>query len=127
MLWQRKGGLTHSSLFQDRDAALDITEIERVLETRHLVASLDGNPVHHAQLLLVTGNEVEEGELVEILGLLIGQFDNLWQPSDSVCARAISLQPRLDIPGDYPALEPARRDASKRPPCRVPWPSRERQ
>lgn len=44
---------------------------------RSKVASLDGDALHHTQLSSVAGNEVQEGQLFEALGLLVSKFDHL--------------------------------------------------
>jgi len=69
--------LTHSSLLENRNSTLDVAEIKRVLESRHLVSSLDGDALHHAQFLSVTGDQVKERQLVKVLGPLVSQFYDL--------------------------------------------------
>lgn len=66
-----------TSLSQDSNPSLDVTEVERVLESRHRIASLLGNDLHHGELLSVASDEVEERELVKTLCLLVARLDNL--------------------------------------------------
>ena len=47
------------------------------MESRHLVSSLSGDGLHHPETILVSGGEVEEGESVEVLGLLVSDLDDL--------------------------------------------------
>lgn len=47
------------------------------MEASHLIASLASDSEHHAKSVLVARNEVEEREPVEILGLLVGNLNNL--------------------------------------------------
>ena len=72
------GKPTLTGLSQDSNSGLDITEVERVLESRHRIASLLGNNLHHSELLSVASDEVEERELVKALGLLVTRLDNLF-------------------------------------------------
>lgn len=110
--------LTHASLFQDGDSAFHVSKVERVLETRHLVSSLDRDTVHHAQFLLVTSDKVKEGQLVKVLGLLVGQLDDLiiFRFSYSRCL----CQGKGYVLDGCPASRPVLRDASKRLACLVP-------
>lgn len=69
--------LTHSGVSQRVHPAFDVTQIQRVLELRSKVASLDSDALHHTQLSSVAGDEVQEGQLFKALGLLISKFDHL--------------------------------------------------
>ena len=71
------GEPTLTGLSQDSNSGLDITEVERVLESRHRIAPFLSNDLHHGELLSVSSDEVEERELVEALCLLVTRLDNL--------------------------------------------------
>lgn len=75
----RKGIETHTliDLLEHLDAVLNITLIDRVLEARDEVSSMLGNLGHAGELLLITGGEVEEGELLEVPLLLVGHLHGL--------------------------------------------------
>lgn len=63
------------------------------MESRHLVSSLSSDGLHHLESILVSGGEVEEGESVEVLGLLVSDLDDL-KPTKE--AREESTLPKED-------------------------------
>jgi hypothetical protein len=75
--------LTLRSLPQHGDPALDIPEVQRVLEPRHLISTLGSNDLHHAQSLSIPSNEIQERQLVKVLCLLIRSLHNLVHVSSS--------------------------------------------
>jgi hypothetical protein len=69
--------LTKSNLAQNVDPRLDIAEVKSIVEPTHLISAHLCNLGHLGELLGVAGDEVEEREAVEILGALVGDFDDL--------------------------------------------------
>ena len=59
------------------DPLLNISEVKGVLEVSRRVLSDFGDLHHLPKFLEVAGDEVEEGELVKILGALVAHFNNL--------------------------------------------------
>ena len=57
--------------------AVNVTRIQRIVETGHGVSSSVRNLLHLGQLLRATSSEVQERQLIEILRLLIRLLDNL--------------------------------------------------
>jgi hypothetical protein len=80
-----------TGLSQDSNPSLDITEIQRVLESRHCLSSLLSDDLHHSQLLGVSSDEVKERELVERLCFLVASLDDL-----AISARFYPALKRLD-------------------------------
>lgn len=69
--------LTLPSLTQNGNSCLHIPSKQGILESRHVVASLLCDSLHHAKSLLIAGGHVQERKFVELLGLLVRRFDNL--------------------------------------------------
>lgn len=90
--------LTLTGLSQDGDPSLDVTQVKRVLESRHRVTSLLSNDLHHSQPLGVTSHEVKERKLVEALGLLVARLDDL---DSSQLDLQNPVKRRRSLPGGY--------------------------
>lgn len=86
-----------TGLSKDSDPRLDVAEVQGVLESRHRVASLLSDDLHHGKLLRVASNKVEERQLVKVLGLLVARLHNL---TDQLIAFA--KQSRSNLPGGFP-------------------------
>ena len=56
---------------------MDVAEVEGVVEAAHHVPAHLGDPQHLRQLLRVASDEIEEGEALKVLGLLVGHLDDL--------------------------------------------------
>jgi hypothetical protein len=69
--------LTKSNFTQHCDPSLDVTQVQSVVEPRHLVTSHFCNLGHLGKLLRVASDEVEEGESVKVLRTLVGGLDDL--------------------------------------------------
>lgn len=74
-----KPTLTKSNLAQHVDPRLDVTEVEGIVETTHLISTHFCNLGHLGQLLGVASDEVEEREAIKVLGPLVSNLDNLWR------------------------------------------------
>ena len=62
---------------EDLDPLLDVAEVERVLEVARGVLPDLGDLHHLAQLLSVARDEVQERQLVKVLGPLVAHLNHL--------------------------------------------------
>jgi len=80
--WERREEREHTKadIPEDCNPPRDISSIKSVVEARHRISAGIGDFLHLLELVCASSGQIEEGEFVEVLRLLICLLDNFMVP-----------------------------------------------